>query len=68
MIWVPTARTTDAEPTATEGQPATADAPAEGEAKRAGFVMGTVFDVTQTEPTGERESAAHADAAEVGSA
>src|SRR5215211_7782109 len=54
MIWVPTARTTDAEPTATEGQPATADAPAEGEAKRAGFVMGTVFDISQTEPTSDR--------------
>jgi hypothetical protein len=68
MIWVPTARTTDAEPTATEGQPAAGAEPAEGEAKRAGFVMGTVFDVTQTEPTTDWESAAHAGAAEVGSA
>src|SRR5215212_288857 len=57
MIWVPTSRTTDAEPTAGAPQPAT-EAPAEGDGKRAGFVMGTVFDVTQTEPTGERESAA----------
>jgi hypothetical protein len=60
MIWVPTARTTDAEPTATEGAPAAGAGEAEGEGKRAGFVMGTVFDVTQTEPTAERESAAHA--------
>src|SRR5215203_5152072 len=64
MIWVPTSRKGDAEATAGAPQPAT-EAPAEGEAKRAGFVMGTVFDVTQTEPTGERESAERADAAEV---
>src|SRR5215208_7043822 len=37
MIWVPTARTTDAERTAGETQPAT-EATAEGEGKRAGFV------------------------------
>ena len=67
MIWVPTSRKENAEPTAGPTQPA-GDAPAEGEGKRAGFVMGTVFDVTQTDPTGERNRSEHADAAEVGSA
>src|SRR5215211_2508729 len=47
MIWVPT-KAKDAEPTASATQSAT-DAPAEGEAKRAGFIMGTVFDISQTE-------------------
>jgi hypothetical protein len=47
MIWIPTTGTDDAE------QPTEAEA--EGVAKRAGFVMGTVFDVTQTGPTDERE-------------
>ena len=32
-----------------------ADEETEGVAKRAGFIMGTVFDVTQTEPSDERE-------------
>ena len=68
MIWVPTSRTTDAEPAPTEGAPAADAAEGEGEGKRAGFVMGTVFDVTQTEPTGDREHAEQPDAAEVGSA
>jgi hypothetical protein len=68
MIWVPTSRKDDATPAAAEGQAAAGAGEAEGAGKRAGFVMGTVFDVTQTEPTAEREGAAHADAAEVGSA
>jgi antirestriction protein ArdC len=63
MIWVPTSRTTDAEPAA----PAADAGETEGEGKRAGFVMGTVFDVTQTEPTAERERAEQPDAAAVGS-
>ena len=47
MIWVPTSRKDDAP--AAECQP-TADAgEAEGDGKRDGFVMGTVFDVSQTE-------------------
>jgi hypothetical protein len=47
MIWIPTARgeKTEDAATVTEG-----DAGAEKE-KRSGFIMGTVFDVTQTEPT-----------------
>jgi hypothetical protein len=50
MIWVPTSRKGDAEPVAVDGQPA-GEGSTEGDSKRAGFVMGTVFDVTQTEPT-----------------
>jgi hypothetical protein len=47
MIWIPTTGKDDADqPTEEE---------TEGVAKRAGFIMGTVFDVTQTEPTDERE-------------
>jgi hypothetical protein len=49
MIWIPTKGKDDAD------QPAEEET--EGVAKRAGFVMGTVFDVTQTEPTDEREPA-----------
>src|SRR5262245_13843312 len=55
MIWVPTKAKDDTEPTASASQPTASDAPTEGEAKRAGFVMGTVFDISQTEPTSERE-------------
>jgi N-terminal domain of anti-restriction factor ArdC len=54
MIWVPTTRKDDATPTATEAQGAGEGA--EEGAKRAGFVMGTVFDVSQTEPTPTREA------------
>ena len=50
MIWVPTARKDNAAPVAVDGPPA-GDGPVEGDGKRARFVMGTVFDVTQTEPT-----------------
>jgi hypothetical protein len=57
MIWVPTNRTADAEPNTSTTQPA--DAPAEGDEKRAGFVMVTVFDISQTETgaphTGEQQ-------------
>jgi hypothetical protein len=46
MIWVPTGRKDSGE----ESAP-TSDSPEDGEkAKRAGFVMGYVFDVSQTEP------------------
>jgi hypothetical protein len=55
MIWVPTARKTDAEPTASAVPPAADAEQPEGEAKRAGFVMGTVFDISQTETTPQRE-------------
>jgi hypothetical protein len=67
MIWVPTSRKGETEPAATEAPPVSEGQP-EGEGKRAGFVMGTVFDVTQTEPTADRERADRqtADAAEVG--
>ena len=52
MIWVPTGRTVDADGPA-PADAATASEPATTEvgAKRAGFVMGTVFDVTQTDET-----------------
>jgi hypothetical protein len=56
MIWVPTSRKEDAEPTASEGQPASAGE-ASGDTKRSGFVMGTVFDISQTE-TAEPQPAA----------
>ena len=47
MIWVPTTGKDDTEqPTEEE---------TEGVAKRAGFIMGTVFDITQTEPSTDRE-------------
>ena len=68
MIWVPTGRKDDAQ------AEAGASEEAEGEAKRAGFVMGTVFDISQTEPTKDREQIDRQrmdelaqDAAEVGS-
>ena len=52
MIWVPTGRTADADaPAPADAATAGAPAPAEGGPKRAGFVMGTVFDVSQTEET-----------------
>jgi hypothetical protein len=51
MIWVPTSRKDDAEPAPTDGAPATDASKVEGEGKRSGFVMGTVFDVSQTEVT-----------------
>ena len=65
MIWVPTSRKDDAPPP--DGPPA-GEGEAAGASKRAGFVMGTVFDVTQTEPTGERDRIDRPDAAAVGSA
>lgn len=52
MIWVPTSRRGDAEPGAAEGPPVAAAGAAEGAGTRAGFVTGTVFDVTQTEAAG----------------
>jgi len=47
MIWIPTARGEKAEDAAPvpEGDSGT------GKEKRSGFILGTVFDVTQTEPT-----------------
>lgn len=65
MIWVPTSRKADAAPT---DSPPAGEGEAAGAGKRAGFVMGTVFDVTQTEPTGERDRIDRQDAAAVGSA
>jgi len=56
MIWVPTARKDDATPTANEGQPASEAAPESSE-KRAGFVVGTVFDISQTETTDPHSAA-----------
>src|SRR5262245_37711734 len=50
MIWVPTGRKQDSGPAASEVQTAGAT-PAEGDAKRSGFVMGTVFDISQTQAT-----------------
>jgi hypothetical protein len=50
-IWVPTGRGSTAEPTAADVAGA---AEGEGEQKRPGFVMGTVFDITQTETEEER--------------
>ena len=64
MIWVPTSRKDDAPPT--DGQ--AAEGEAAGAGKRAGFVMGTVFDVTQTEPTAARDWIDRPDPAAVGSA
>lgn len=55
-IWVPTgAKSKGAEP-ATE--PEAGDNPAEVKAGRARFIMGTVFDVSQTDPVAARESSA----------
>jgi hypothetical protein len=68
MIWVPTSRKDEAAaPTAAKAPPDANAGECEGEGKRAAFVMGTVFDVTQTEPTSEREQAEYAPAVEVGS-
>ena len=47
MIWIPTGRRDGADDAATVAE---SDSGADKE-KRAGFIMGTVFDVTQTEPT-----------------
>jgi len=46
MIWIPTGRNNEAEDAAPIAED---DGSANGE-KRPGFIMGTVFDVTQTEP------------------
>jgi hypothetical protein len=47
MIWIPTKGKDDADqPTEEE---------TEGVAKRAGFIMGTVFDITQTDPSNDHE-------------
>ena len=46
MIWIPTGRMDEAESTAPSAQ----DCDGEAKDKRAGFIMGTVFDVSQTEP------------------
>jgi hypothetical protein len=50
MIWIPT-----------KGKDDSTDKPAPEEAdglpKRSGFIMGTVFDISQTEPTNERQAA-----------
>jgi hypothetical protein len=51
MIWVPTSRKEDADPTASESQTTASAGEAEGDVKRSGFVMGTVFDISQTEAT-----------------
>src|SRR5437763_16672403 len=50
MIWIPAKGKDDAD------QPT--DEETEGVAKRAGFIMGTVFDITQTEPSGMSETTA----------
>jgi hypothetical protein len=50
MIWVPTSKGEKAEPATADAQPK-GEGRAEGAGKRAAFVMGTVFDVTQTEPS-----------------
>ncbi|MBP3959533.1 hypothetical protein J8F10_30175 [Gemmata sp. G18] len=47
MIWVPTSRKDATTPVVTESQPAN-EGRADG-GQRAGFVMGTVFDISQTE-------------------
>ena len=54
MIWVPTARADrgDTTPPAPEPKP---DAMGEQDAKRSAFLMGTVFDVSQTEPAQPRD-------------
>ena len=54
MIWIPTGKDEPDKPT---------DDEAEGAAKRAGFVMGHVFDVSQTEPTQDRQAATQVRAA-----
>lgn len=62
MIWVPTGRKDAAKPAAPDAQPAN-ECQTEGDSKRAGFVMGTVFDITQTEPTATRGATQPAEAA-----
>jgi hypothetical protein len=52
MIWIPTTKGDAPQPTDEPTEPMMGT---EGTAKRARFVMGTVFDITQTEPTDERE-------------
>ena len=46
MIWIPTGRKDKGE----DAAPVPEDQADDGKEKRAGFIMGTVFDVTQTEP------------------
>ena len=54
MIWIPTHKGEEGEEAPT--MPDTADDQGEEkDGKRAAFVMGTVFDVSQTEPTAERD-------------
>ena len=66
MIWVPTGRTVgEGEPTPTDAPTAGESVPV-GESKRAGFIMGTVFDVSQTEET--RPAAPRFDESECGGA
>jgi hypothetical protein len=55
MIWIPTKGKDEPD------KPTPEDA--EGAVRRSGFVMGTVFDVSQTEPTNERQAATQARAA-----
>jgi hypothetical protein len=55
MIWIPTKGKDGADKPAPEEAGAVA--------RRSGFVMGTVFDISQTEPTQERQAAAQARAA-----
>ena len=58
MIWIPTSKGEMGEQ-GEEAPPTGADTASEGEErKRAGFVMGTVFDVSQTEPARAGEVAA----------
>jgi hypothetical protein len=51
MIWVPTGRTADVDEPAPVDATAAGEPATEGETRRAGFVLGTVFDVSQTEET-----------------
>jgi N-terminal domain of anti-restriction factor ArdC len=60
MIWVPTKGKEDAD------KPAEPAAEVEGTAKRSGFIMGTVFDVSQTEES--KPQAVRFDAGECGGA
>jgi hypothetical protein len=56
MIWVPTGKAGQGTTLVPSGEPEpTTGAGAEHDSKRSGFVMGTVFDVSQTEPAQTRD-------------
>jgi|GEM_PF-1717322 len=52
-IWIPANKGKEGEPTPADVEAATAEG---SESKRPGFVMGTVFDISQTETDAEREA------------